>query len=221
MRRITVVEDDNFMREELQYRLEQAGYEVDVVTDFSKTVEVIRNQAPDLVLLDLNLPGKNGYAVCKELKTKSSISVLVLTSRDQLKDELQALEIGADEFLTKPCHGDRLLARIRNLEKRIDRQQNRLEGGGLSLDRQTDTLYVGEEVVRLTEQEATILEQLLLHPGSLVSKQQLFQALWGTEEYIDENALQVAMTRLRKTFTKLSVESRIVTVRGQGYQIEW
>lgn len=221
MRRITVVEDDNFMREELQYRLEKAGYEVDVVTDFSKTVEVIRNQAPDLVLLDLNLPGKNGYAVCKELKTKSSISVLVLTSRDQLKDELQALEIGADEFLTKPCHGDRLLARIRNLEKRIDRQQNRLEGGGLSLDRQTDTLYVGEEVVRLTEQEVTILEQLLLHPGSLVSKQQLFQALWGTEEYIDENALQVAMTRLRKTLTKLSVESRIVTVRGQGYQIEW
>ena len=221
MRRITEVEDDNFMREELQYRLEKAGYEVDVVTDFSKTVEVIRNQAPDLVLLDLNLPGKNGYAVCKELKTKSSISVLVLTSRVQLKDELQALEIGADEFLTKPCHGDRLLARIRNLEKRIDRQQNRLEGGGLSLDRQTDTLYVGEEVVRLTEQEATILEQLLLHPGSLVSKQQLFQALWGTEEYIDENALQVAMTRLRKTLTKLSVESRIVTVRGQGYQIEW
>ncbi len=221
MRRITVVEDDNFMREELQYRLEKAGYEVDVVTDFSKTVEVIRNQAPDLVLLDLNLPGKNGYAVCKELKTKSSISVLVLTSRDRLKDELQALEIGADEFLTKPCHGDRLLARIRNLEKRIDRQQHRLEGGGLSLDRQTDTLYVGEEVVRLTEQEATILEQLLLHPGSLVSKQQLFQALWGTEEYIDENALQVAMTRLRKTLTKLSVESRIVTVRGQGYQIEW
>lgn len=221
MRRITVVEDDNFMREELQYRLEKAGYEVDVVTDFSKTVEVIRNQAPDLVLLDLNLPGKNGYAVCKELKTNSSISVLVLTSRDRLKDELQALEIGADEFLTKPCHGDRLLARIRNLEKRIDRQQHRLEGGGLSLDRQTDTLYVGEEVVRLTEQEATILEQLLLHPGSLVSKQQLFQALWGTEEYIDENALQVAMTRLRKTLTKLSVESRIVTVRGQGYQIEW
>ena len=221
MRRITVVEDDNFMREELQYRLEKAGYEVDVVTDFSKTVEVIRNQAPDLVLLDLNLPGKNGYAVCKELKTKSSISVLVLTSRDRLKDELQALEIGADEFLTKPCHGDRLLARIRNLEKRIDRQQHRLEGGGLSLDRQTDTLYGGEEAVRLTEQEATILEQLLLHPGSLVSKQQLFQALWGTEEYIDENALQVAMTRLRKTLTKLSVESRIVTVRGQGYQIEW
>lgn len=221
MRRITVVEDDNFMREELQYRLEKAGYEVNVVTDFSKTVEEIQEQTPDLVVLDLNLPGKNGYAVCKELKTKSSISVLVLTSRDQLKDELQALEIGADEFLTKPCHGDRLLARIHNLEKRIDRQQNRLEGGGLSLDRQTDTLYVGEEVVRLTEQEATILEQLLLHPGSLVSKQQLFQALWGTEEYIDENALQVAMTRLRKTLTKLSVESRIVTVRGQGYQIEW
>ena len=75
--------------------------------------------------------------------------------------------------------------------------------------------------MRLTEQEATILEQLLLHPGSLVSKQQLFQVLWGTEEYVDENALQVAMTRLRKTLTKLSVESRIVTVRGQGYQIEW
>lgn len=221
MRRITVVEDDNFMREELQYRLEQAGYEVSVVTDFSKTVEEIQAQTPELVLLDLNLPGKNGYAVCRELKSKSSITVLVLTSRDQLKDELQALEIGADEFLTKPCQGERLLARIRNLEKRIDQQQNRLEGGGLSLDRQTDTLYVGEEVVRLTEQEATILEQLLLHPGSLVNKQQLFQALWGTEEYIDENALQVAMTRLRKTLTKLSVESRIVTVRGRGYQIEW
>lgn len=221
MRRITVVEDDSFMREELQYRLEQAGYEVGVVTDFTQTVEEILSRMPDLVLLDLNLPGKNGYAVCKELKARSSVRILVLTSKDQLKDELQALELGADEFLTKPCHGDRLLARIRNLEKRMETLQNRLEGGGLSLDRQTDTLYVGDQVIRLTEQETMILEQLLLHPGSLVSKQQLFHALWGTEEYIDENALQVAMTRLRKTLAKLSVGSHIVTVRGQGYRIEW
>ena len=218
---ILVVEDERALCETIVRSLRRLAYSVDFCCDGNKAIELLGVERYDLVLLDLNLPGKNGYAVCKELKTKSSISVLVLTSRDQLKDELQALEIGADEFLTKPCHGDRLLARIRNLEKRIDRQQNRLEGGGLSLDRQTDTLYVGEEVVRLTEQEATILEQLLLHPGSLVSKQQLFQALWGTEEYIDENALQVAMTRLRKTLTKLSVESRIVTVRGQGYQIEW
>lgn len=221
MRRITIVEDDKFMREELQYRLEQAGYAVMVVEDFTRTVEEILSQKPELLLLDLNLPGKNGYAVCKEIKAQSSIAVIVLTSKDQMKDEIQALEIGADEYLTKPCHGERLLARIRNLEKRIGQQQELLEGGGLALDRRTDTLYVGQQVARLTHQETMILEQLLMQPGRIVTKQQLFQVLWGTEEYIDENALQVAMTRLRKTLAKLSVEGKIVTVRGQGYRMEW
>lgn len=221
MKRITIVEDDNFMREELQYCLEQEGYVVQVVQDFSTTVETIMEQMPDLLLLDVTIPGKNGFAVCKEIKERTSISVVVLTSRNQLKDELEALNLGADEYLTKPCHRDRLLARIRKLEKRTEWQSHFIKGGGMALDRHTGTLYVGEDSARLTGQETEILAQLLKHPGEMVPKEQLFQVLWGTREYVDENALQVAMVRLRKRLTGMSVKANITTVRGKGYRMEW
>lgn len=220
MKQIAIVEDDRFVREELQYRLEKAGYKTILIEDFSRTVEHIRQCMPDMLLLDLNIPEKNGFAVCKEIKETTSIPVLVLTSRDQLQDELQALSLGADEYLTKPCHGERLLARVQNVLKRYDSQRTLLEGGGMALDCQTDTLYAAGEVVHLTGQESTILEQLLSHFGEVVMKETLFQALWGTEEYIDENALQVAMTRLRKTLGKLAIEGKLVTIRGVGYKLE-
>lgn len=220
MKQIAIVEDDRFVREEIQYRLEKAGYKILLIEDFSRTVEHIRQCMPDMLLLDLNIPEKNGFAVCKEIKETTSIPVLVLTSRDQLQDELQALSLGADEYLTKPCHGERLLARVQNVLKRFESRRTLLEGGGMALDCQTDTLYAAGEIVRLTGQESMILEQLLSHLGEVVTKETLFQVLWGTEEYIDENALQVAMTRLRKTLGKLTIEGKLVTIRGVGYKID-
>lgn len=142
MKHIAIVEDDVFMREELSALLEKAGYQVTEINEFEDTAETLLNLSPDLILLDLNLPGMSGFKICRTVKQKSSHPVLVLTSRDQLRDELHALDLGADEYLTKPCRKERLLARISNILKRYEGRSNLLEGADFLLDRQTYTLYI-------------------------------------------------------------------------------
>lgn len=128
MKRIGIVEDEAFIREELGEILEKAGYEVVAVEDFEKVEEKLSKAPLDLVLLDLNLPGKSGFQICRELKHKGTTPVCVLTSRDQMADELRALELGADEYLTKPCRKERLLARVSNVLKRYEGRKHLLEG---------------------------------------------------------------------------------------------
>ena len=120
MRKIVIAEDETFMREELVLILERQGYETYALQAFDHTVDEIIRQEPELVLLDVNLPGTNGFDICRELKKSGIGPVLVLTSRDTLKDELHALGLGADEYLTKPCRKERLLARIENLLRRYE-----------------------------------------------------------------------------------------------------
>lgn len=219
MKRIVIAEDDLFMREELRDILLKEQYEITVVENFRHTVGEIEKSNPDLVLLDVNLPGSSGFEICRELKKHTAVPVLILTSRDQLSDELHALDFGADDYLTKPCHKERLVARISNLLRRYEGRAHLLDGNGFLLDRQTYTLYVDKTSKVLTENEGKILELLMTRKGELVSKEELFFALWGTTEYIDENALQVNMTRLRKSLKEQSLDGRIETVRGKGYRL--
>lgn len=219
MKRIVIAEDDLFMREELRDILLKEQYEITVVENFRHTVGEIEKSNPDLVLLDVNLPGTSGFEICRELKKHTAVPVLILTSRDQLSDELHALDFGADDYLTKPCHKERLVARISNLLRRYEGRAHLLDGNGFLLDRQTYTLYVDKTSKVLTENEGKILELLMTRQGELVSKEELFFALWGTTEYIDENALQVNMTRLRKSLKEQSLDGRIETVRGKGYRL--
>ncbi len=219
MKRIVIAEDDLFMREELGDILLKEQYEIAVVEDFRHTVREIEKCSPDLVLLDVNLPGSSGFEICRELKKHTAVPVLILTSRDQLSDELHALDFGADDYLTNPCHKERLVARISNLLRRYEGRTHLLDGNGFLLDRQTYTLYVDKTSKVLTENEGKILELLMTRQGELVSKEELFFALWGTTEYIDENALQVNMTRLRKNLKEQSLDGRIDTVRGKGYRL--
>ena len=130
MKRIAVVEDEAYMRDELLSMLEKAGYLALEVTAFEDAAEQLSVLTPDLVILDLNLPEISGFQICRDLKQKTFIPVLVLTSRDQLADELHALRLGADEYLTKPCRKERLLARITNILKRYEGRTNLLEGQG-------------------------------------------------------------------------------------------
>ncbi len=218
MKRIAIVEDELFMREELSDILHKADYEVEEIGEFGDAAGTLLKISPDLVLLDLNLPGSSGFQICREIKLKSSIPVLVLTSRDQLQDELHALNLGADEYLIKPCRKERLLARISNVLKRYEGRSNLLEGPGCLLDRQTYTLYIHNSSVILPKNQGKILEVFLLHGEEIVSKEELCMAIWGTTEFIDENALQVNLTRLKKTLAGLRMYRQIVTVRGQGYR---
>ena len=206
MKRIAVVEDEVYMREELCNMLQKDGYLVEAITD--------------LVILDLNLPEISGFQICQELKNKTAIPVLVLTSRDQVKDELQAFQLGADEYLTKPCRKDRLLARVSNILKRYEGRTNLIEGLDFLLDQQTYTLYIHNTSVVLPKNQGKLLVALLASGDALVTTEQLCLALWGTTEYIDENALQVNLTRLKKTMSGLEMKQRIVAVRGMGYRLE-
>ena len=217
MKKIVIAEDDVFMREELASILMKEGYETDCLADFSDAARKILSLSPDLVLLDLNLPGITGFEICRSIRKISTVPVLVLTSRDQLKDELHALKLGADEYLTKPCHKDRLTARILNLLRRYEDRDRFAEIPGVRLDRQTFTVYMNGQSAVLPENQGKIMELLLLHAGETVTKSMLSERLWGTTEYIDENALQVNMTRIKKTIRKLHIPYRIETRRGIGY----
>lgn len=219
MKHIAIAEDEILMREELSDMLRKAGYQVSEISEFEDVTGQLLALSPDLILLDLNLPGTSGFQICREIKQTSSLPVLVLTSRDQLRDELHALDLGADEYLTKPCRKERLLARIFNVLKRYEGRSNLLEGAGFLLDRQTYTLYINNSSVILPKNQGKILEVFLTHGNEIVSKEELCLAIWGTTEFIDENAIQVNLTRLKKTMANLMMRQQIVPIRGIGYRL--
>lgn len=218
MKKIVIAEDEAFMREELFLILEKQGYEAYALRSFEHPVDEIIRQKPDLVLLDVNLPGMNGFDICRELKKRGIGPVLILTSRDSMKDEIRGLELGADDYLAKPCRSERLAARIENLLRRYEVNRNILDGGDFRYDRNTHTLFHNGASFLLPDNPGIILGELMAASGETVTKEHLSSTLWGTMEYIDENALQVNMTRLKKTLSGLGLAYHIVTVRGKGYR---
>lgn len=217
--RIVIVEDDSLMREELKNILQKVGYEAIAIMDFHDVIAQITTSAPDLVLLDVNLPEQSGFEICKSLRSNGIGPILILTSRDKLQDELHGLGLGADDYLTKPCNRDRLLARIQNLLRIFKGQPELIVGGSFSIDPNTFTLYKGSQSMVLTTNEGKILLTLVQHKPEIVSKYTLNELLWGTNQYIDENVLQVNLKRLRKTLKRFDLESQVETVRGKGYRL--
>lgn len=171
-------------------------------------------------MLDINLPVKSGFELCKSLKAKASFPILVLTSRDALSDELRALGLGADDYLTKPCHPDRLIMRAQKLLNVYGKLSGVIEAAGISLDTETHKLVYKNEHLILSENEGKVLKLLLEKYPSLVTKQEIFAALWGGSEFVDENILQVNMTRLRKSLAEAGLGDIVRTVRGEGYRLE-
>ena len=160
--------------------------------------------------------------VIRRIRSWSNVPIIVISARAEDSDKIDALDAGADDYLTKPCNMSRLLARIKNLLRRKEEQvqQGLLDGGGFLLDPNTFTIYVGNSSYLMPPNEGKILLALLKNSPKIVSKKELCIRLWGTEEFIDENALQVNFTRLRKTLREFGLEERIETVRGQGYRLK-
>lgn len=221
MPRIVIVEDDAYLREELVHTFQTAGYDAVSPASFENVEGELAALCPDLVILDVNLPGKSGYELCKSLKVKASFPILILTARDTLSDELTALGLGADDFLTKPCQPDRLLARAGRLLQTYDTQLRTLRRvGPLSLDPDTYKLICAEKFLILAETEGKLMKLLMERYPSVVSKRELFSAVWGTEEFVDENILQVNMSRLRKSLSEIGMEDTVRNIRGKGYVLE-
>ena len=221
MQRIVIVEDDIYLREELIHTFQKAGYDAAGPASFENVEEKVTALCPDLAVLDVNLPGKSGYELCKSLKIKASFPILILTARDTLSDELTALGLGADDFLTKPCHPRRLIARAERLLQTYDKGlRAMLRVGQLSLDTDTYKLVCADRFLILVETEGKIMKLLIERYPDIVSKSDLFSAVWGTEEFVDENILQVNMSRLRKNLSETGMEVVIRNIRGKGYVLE-
>lgn len=220
MIKIVIVEDDEYLREEIMMTFEKKGYSVSGISSFAAPERDVLRLQPDLVVLDINLPGKSGFELCRWLKARTSFPILILTARDTLNDELTALGLGADDFLVKPCHPDRLLARAGRLLLTYGKVRNVIQCGNLSLDTDTYKLVFKDSYRILPQTEGKILRLLMERYPKLVSQAELFAAVWGTDEFVDENILQVNMTRLRKNLSEMGLEHIVMTVRGQGYRLE-
>lgn len=220
MSKIIVIEDDIYLREEIVNTFLKKGYSVSSISSFATPEQEILDKKPDLAVLDINLPGKSGFELCKWLKARAAFPILILTARDTLSDELYALGLGADDFLTKPCHPDRLIARAERLLQTYGKMRSLVQVEELTLDIDTYKVIWGNSHVVLSETEGKILQVLIEKYPSIVNKQELFSSLWGGDEYVDENILQVNITRLRKSLDIIDLRNIIQTVRGQGYRLE-
>lgn len=221
MNKILIVEDEKLIQEELETLLSNAGFMVVCVTDFENTLPQIKAEMPDLILLDINLPGQNGYSVCASVRQFSDVPILFITGRSTTMDELQALTLGGDDFISKPYNIPILLARINALLKRgqAAKQPAHLEYNGITLNPIAGTLAADRQEIELTKTELKIMYYLFGHPGEIVSRLDLVEYLWDNEIHIDDNTLSVNIMRIREKLRSLGKGGLIQTKRGMGYKI--
>lgn len=218
--KIVIIEDEELIREELKTLLANAGYTVDCVTNFEKTIDYIKSISPDLILLDINLPGQDGYRLCSSIRTFSAVPILFITGRNTTMDELQALTLGGDDYITKPYNIPILLARINLLlRRRTTEQANTMEYKGIQLNLIAGTLTTGGKEIELTKTELKIMYYLFNHTGEIVPRINLVEYLWDNEIHIDDNTLSVNIMRIREKLRALGVADLIQTKRGMGYKI--
>ena len=220
MQTIMIVEDDPVIREELTFLLENENYQVLPVSDFENILEQVRSAHPDLVLLDLGLPERDGLSLCAAIRKTAPI--IVVTSRNSALDELRALNLGSDDYVTKPYNIPVLLARIRAVLRRNGSESAEpdiLKAAGLQLSLTKGTVSAAGQAVELTRNELKILAHLMAHAGEIVSRADLIEALWDSQIYIDDNTLSVNVTRLRNKLEGLGMPDVIKTRRGMGYQL--
>ena len=220
MDKILIVEDDEKLREELKIFLDRNGYDTVILDKFDNPVEDILKINPNLVLLDINLPYFDGEYICKELRKKSNVPIIMVTSRDNEIDELISLNYGADQYVTKPYNIQILLAKINGLLKRSknsDATQTLIDCKEFVLDISKSIIENGNNKIELTKNELKILHYLVMNRGKIVSRDEIMDYLWDSESFIDDNTLTVNIKRLRVKLEELGVKDIIETKRGQGY----
>ena len=225
MTRILLVEDEIALSDPLSFLLEREGYEVEVAADGPAAITAFDRAGADLVLLDLMLPGLPGTEVCREIRTRSTVPIIMLTAKDSEIDIVVGLELGADDYVTKPYSSRELLARIRAvLRRRIEVEDFDgavLEGGRVRMDVDRHTVEVDGEAVPMPLKEFELLELLMRNPGRVLTRGQLIDRVWGSDYFGDTKTLDVHIKRIRSRIEKVPSEPvMLVTVRGLGYRFE-
>ena len=225
MTRILIVEDESSLSEPLASLLEREGYETSIAADGLQAVADFDRTGADLVLLDLMLPGMSGTEVCREIRTRSSVPIIMLTAKDSEVDIVVGLELGADDYVTKPYSTRELLARIRAvLRRRVDTDLDDnqvLESGTVRMDVERHTVSVDGKDVPMPLKEFELLELLLRNSGRVLTRGQLIDRVWGADYFGDTKTLDVHIKRIRSKIEKIPGEpTMLVTVRGLGYRFE-
>ncbi|MEF2877155.1 MAG: response regulator transcription factor [Blautia sp.] len=219
MKKIAVVEDDLVLREALTGLLEENGYETCVVEDFQRAREVLLAMEPDLVLLDILLPGANGQEILRSLRKESQIPVIMLTSRSGDRDEILSMSYGADDYIVKPYNPTLLLLKLEALFRRMGPKEHteEIQYGPVTVNLLRSTMRWEDREVVLSKNEISILYYLVKNRGRIVSRDELMDYLWDCSDFVDDNTLTVNMNRLRKKLQEAGVEHAVETRRKQGY----
>lgn len=225
MEKIMIVEDDIKIAEYLLSFIEKYGYEGVVAKDFEQIMATFRDVQPKLVLLDINLPSFDGYYWCRQIRKESICPVIFISARTGEMDQVMALENGGDDFITKPFHPDIVMAKIRSQLRRAygeyatNYEERLLMQDGLRLYPERLELQFEGQVTTLTKKESDIIESLLERYPRVAGRQDLLAKLWDDQAYVDENTLNVNITRVRKKFQEVGIEDAVETVRGAGYRL--
>lgn len=225
MTRILLVEDEIALSDPLSFLLEREGYEVEVAGDGPAAVAAFDRDGADLVLLDLMLPGLPGTEVCREIRQRSNVPIIMLTAKDSEVDIVVGLELGADDYVTKPYSTRELLARIRAVLRRRtevgDLDDAVIEGGRVKMDVDRHTVEVDGEAVAMPLKEFELLELLMRNAGRVLTRGQLIDRVWGSDYFGDTKTLDVHIKRIRSKIEVTPSEPvQLVTVRGLGYRFE-
>ena len=220
MQKILIIEDDEKLREELETFLNRNGFIATSLKKFDNAVADILEIKADLLLIDINLPYADGEFICKEIRKTSNVPIIMVTSRDNEMDELLSLNYGADQYVTKPYNIQILLAKIVGLLKRNQNAGNipdKIDCGSFILNTAGRIIEKEDKKIELTKNEYKILEYLVLHRQQVISRDEIMDYLWESEEFVDDNTLNVNIKRLRTKLEELGIINQIETRRGQGY----
>ena len=219
--KIYIIEDDKVLRTELMKLLNSYGYECAYSDDWQNIIQLALQESPDLILLDINLPIFDGFHICREIRKQSEVPIIVVTSRSTDMDELMSMNLGADDFVTKPYNTQILIARIAALLKRsvAATALQSTEYKGVTFQQAKGIITFEGNSAELTKNEMKILSVLLKNTGKIVSRDELMNELWQSDEFVDDNTLTVNVKRLRKKLEDIGSKNFITTKRGMGYLI--
>lgn len=220
MKKIIIVEDAERIRLELTEVFERYGYEVKVPDNFDNVLDFVKRENADLIILDINLPIFDGYYLCREIRKNSDIPIIIVTSRDSDMDELMSINLGADDFITKPYNIEILLARANSLIRRSSRQsttKDKLNYNDIEINLYNSSMTYKNKNIELTKNELKILIFLVRNKGVIVSREELMEHLWNDDFFVDNSTLSVNVTRIRKKLAEIGLDDAIETRRGQGY----
>ncbi|WP_456288711.1 response regulator transcription factor [Paenibacillus sp. AK002] len=222
---ILIVEDDERIADKLRSAISKYDFNVRIIEDFNRVMDIFAETMPDLVLLDVNLPKYDGFYWCRQIRTQSHCPIIFISARDSGMDQIMALENGADDYITKPFDMELVLAKVRSHLRRAvgayasgQEEEPIVESAGLLLYPERLLVTYGDRSAELTQKEAALLTMLMEKSGRVVSRERLLDLMWEDQHFIDDNTLNVYITRVRRKLRELGAGDLIETVRGAGYR---